>query len=342
MVGSSGSTRNGLCRAGLPPPSATGRGEGSGSKQRDSKRSREPDVDDSDEDRCAARIRRKRTSPTPDDAKMSFACPFFKRNSMRHMDCLSFKLRRIQDVKQHLQRKHCQHLAYCPICQQEFSNRNQRDDHIRQKTCTESPYRPDTSTGLIPPEKQEKLRARMRGPDKVVWYQIWETLFDDANPPATPYQSTMVEETVGVFQGLWEQHKSEIISDLADDDPSMDLLRTRLPGVVSLVFSKLLTAAARGVDNSDPTSSASEFSSLSRASTAPTEEALGLAPCPNPALLPGAFGSGGGQTPVRFYSGYSFALEPQSESVAPENELWGWDGMLRDMGDIEFNQSAYY
>jgi hypothetical protein len=34
------------------------------------------------------------------------ACPFYKHDSLKHQDCLAYRLRRIKDVKQHLYRKH--------------------------------------------------------------------------------------------------------------------------------------------------------------------------------------------------------------------------------------------
>lgn len=57
----------------------------------------------------------------PDDIEdgPTLACPFYKRNQVRHSNCLHFRLKRIKDVKQHLLRKHKQPY-YCPICGLEF------------------------------------------------------------------------------------------------------------------------------------------------------------------------------------------------------------------------------
>lgn len=205
-----------------------------------------------------------------------FSCPFFKKDPLRHKDCLGFSLRRIQDVKQHLFRKHYNSSIYCPICRQDFSDFNQRDNHIRQRVCTEhSPCRMDHSIGLIPPDKQERLRARVRGSEEELWYRIWEILFDDAPPPATPYQSTIIEEVVDIMQVFWEQHCQKIMSDVHGATPhgtGLDLKQ------VTDLMSKTLCALIQRVKMAIPkdscsgsTSSIGDLTDLSSISTTSTE-----------------------------------------------------------------------
>lgn len=131
----------------------------------------------------------------------------------------------------------------------------------------------DPSTGLIPLDKQEILRGRIRGSEEDIWYQIWAVLFDGAPPPATPYQTTMMEEAAGVLQGFWKQHHSAIISDILDGptrDANLDLIRSQLPGLVSTALVKLTGRLKTAIHNgsySGPTSPGSGASSISASST---------------------------------------------------------------------------
>ncbi|KAF6789345.1 hypothetical protein CSOJ01_14824 [Colletotrichum sojae] len=68
------------------------------------------------------------------DKKLTFACPFSKKDPMKHRDCYRFTLNRIRDVKQHLVRCHRVPL-YCPRCMDTFPDEELRDIHIRDVDC---------------------------------------------------------------------------------------------------------------------------------------------------------------------------------------------------------------
>jgi len=274
-----------------------GRGDPYGPKKHVRKRARRCEDDDDDDDGdeggdATTDIQPKRPCPGPEAGTLLWACPFFKKDPIHFMDCMSFKLKRIQDVKQHIARKHSQPSIYCPVCQQEFSKIPQRDHHIRQRECSEPPRcGRDAPTASISAEKQKELRSRMSGTDIAVWYRIWNVLFDDTSPPATPYQTTMIEEVTDVLQSFWERYGPDIISEITDRHPrgpALDVIRPHLPGLMSMAFSRLadrLRCAINKTESPEPTSPTSDNSGVSKTSSAMTD-ATTTAPCTPLLLLP--------------------------------------------------------
>ncbi|KAK0726387.1 hypothetical protein B0T21DRAFT_413718 [Apiosordaria backusii] len=250
------------------------------------KRSRRAIEDeDADEDEETARIQPKRQGLGTRTPNVSWGCPFWKRDPIHHMDCTSYKLKRIQDVKQHLARKHYEASIYCPICQQKFPDIKERDHHIRQRECTEkSTGRMNLPTASIPPEKQRKLRARMTGSDENIWHQMWDILFDGEPPPTTPYQKTIIEEVSEFMQEFWREHQSEILLDITHGhsrDANSDFIRARLPSLMSSALSTLVGRVRGAIHNTDylePTSPTADNSSVSTTSTASSEPLLWSAP----------------------------------------------------------------
>ncbi|KAK4452533.1 hypothetical protein QBC34DRAFT_397780 [Podospora aff. communis PSN243] len=194
---------------------------------------------------------------------LSWACPFYKRDPIEHMDCVTFRMRRIADVRQHILRKHCKQSFYCPVCRRKFPNPEQRDDHIKRRDCTEdlSPGSlsdaDDPSVASVSFEKQTQLRGRVSrlDPEKS-WYQIWAVLFDSAPCPATPYQSTVMEEAAGVLPGQWGKHHSAILSSIFEDMPrdfrqELEPLRSELPGLFAITLSKLIGTLTPAVNDGD-------------------------------------------------------------------------------------------
>ena len=209
----------------------------------------------------SGRPRWKRSRRDTDEKKpRSFCCPYFKKDPIHHMDCLTFNLRRIQDVKQHLQRKHYQPSIYCPVCQLEFSDIHYRDQHIRRRACNEVSSRTEPSAGRIPADKQEQLRARHRGSDWDQWFSMWRIIFDGAPAPSSPYQTTMIEEVAEFLRGFWRQHQDAIVSDISDTTPqttqSAALDRSQLSGFVSEALSRLVGKLNEAIHDDDTRSAA--------------------------------------------------------------------------------------
>ncbi|KAH7117465.1 hypothetical protein EDB81DRAFT_952893 [Dactylonectria macrodidyma] len=174
----------------------------------------------------------------------TFACPFYKLDPTRHLDCVNRTLTRIRDVKQHPYRRHAQP-PLCPTCYATFPSPESRDDHIRLQRCeAPSTTRTDRAQG-ISPEAINRLRNRTNrnlSPDEQ-WYAIWDIVFKGKPRPPTPYLESALEETVGMIRAFWRQEALQIVPAFLGGQPThagirddygfvlllMDLLRKITP-----------------------------------------------------------------------------------------------------------------
>lgn len=62
--------------------------------------------------------------------KCTLACPFQKRDPLKHQKCLAMSLQRIKDVKQHIFRCHMNPDYYRASCYEVFDTVDDRDNHI--------------------------------------------------------------------------------------------------------------------------------------------------------------------------------------------------------------------
>ncbi|KAJ2973407.1 hypothetical protein NQ176_g6626 [Zarea fungicola] len=69
-----------------------------------------------------------------------FACPFYKRFPVCHLECTFHDLRSIREVRQHILRQHTQKYFHCSICFERFSSPRPRDDHVRSQDCQRRNY----------------------------------------------------------------------------------------------------------------------------------------------------------------------------------------------------------
>ena len=150
---------------------------------------------------------------TGDDCTRGYACPFFKRDPVRYMDCLTRKLTRIRDVKQHIERRHIQPRFSCPICYGKFSSPQDRDDHIRSRCCASgSPTAIDSLDG-VSRETLKLLKSRVsRTIAREQWYSVWDTIFSGVARPESPYLDSTIEEIIGIIRNLWEREAGQILS----------------------------------------------------------------------------------------------------------------------------------
>lgn len=162
-----------------------------------------------------------RHRPKNSSKEPNFACPFYRRWPARHMECMSRKLSRIQDVKQHIYRRHSQSPFYCPNCFKDFPSPEPRDKHIRDNSCklvTASSRRSMDGVSAQIQDELKKRFSRKLSPTRQ-WYSIWSLIFEDAEAPRNPYLGSMVSETLGMLRDFWKQEGQRLIPGLVRQNP---------------------------------------------------------------------------------------------------------------------------
>ncbi|KAF4496849.1 hypothetical protein FAGAP_7004 [Fusarium agapanthi] len=126
-------------------------------------------IDDEEGSPCPSMVESDDSSVEDIELRKAFACPYFRLDPVRHIECLSRKLYRIQDVKQHLSRRH----------------------YIKRDNS-------DNTRGVNPrTQKVLKLRLDRRLSPEGQWHEIWRTLFNGTLPREGPYLGNSKEEIVG-------------------------------------------------------------------------------------------------------------------------------------------------
>lgn len=143
--------------------------------------------------------------------KVTFACPYFKKDPVRHRDCYKFTQTKILDVKQHLTRCH-QMPMYCPRCYAIFETEDSRDDHIVHIDCmaTRSTPKPDSITESQRQQLSEKTPANISKEDQ--WYGVWDILFSATPRPASPYIDSVVFQDITLYQDFLTSSGPRILS----------------------------------------------------------------------------------------------------------------------------------
>ncbi|ROV89399.1 hypothetical protein VSDG_08698 [Cytospora chrysosperma] len=133
--------------------------------------------------------------------RQGFACPFWKKNPLRHRKC--FKLegyKRIRDVKQHLRRKHLMPV-YCQRCGMQFKIEDDLNKHLQAVApCQRGDFeKPEGITG-----KEKDLLAKhtaRNGGFIAQWENIWDIVFPnlEGKKPDSPYVYTDQSEDLSSF-----------------------------------------------------------------------------------------------------------------------------------------------
>lgn len=145
-----------------------------------------------------------------------FACPFYKHNSMRNMNCVRLRLTRVRDVKQHLVRRHRRPI-YCPTCGDNFPDSQSCATHIVARTC----LRPVEGVHIEGVDESQSIalarRVNRSLDERAQWFSIWDILFPGSEKPSTPYLSNHYEETFGMMKDYWRYHGKLLVTELAGD-----------------------------------------------------------------------------------------------------------------------------
>lgn len=150
-----------------------------------------------------------------------FACPYLRYDPVRHKSCLNLRLKRIRDVKQHLQRRHCPQFE-CLRCYQTFTTRTRVHEHVRLQLC-ELREPPTGSQNYVSHKAQGILKrpaSRKDSPEEQ-WCKIWETLFPDRPIPNNACLGSVVDEGLGMIRQFWVRQGSSLVS------KHLDLLQCR-------------------------------------------------------------------------------------------------------------------
>ncbi|KAK7906584.1 hypothetical protein PG985_016321 [Apiospora marii] len=144
---------------------------------------------------------------------MVFACPFFKRHPNKHRDCSKYVLKRIQDVKQHLNRSHRTPDYYCARCYDTFHSAKERDEHTRKSNC----HRRENHQYEGITEDQKDQLAHPSGRNKTPmerWFNIWDILFPGVPRPKSVSRYSPREEAVEILRDIWSTRHSELLAEL--------------------------------------------------------------------------------------------------------------------------------
>ncbi|KAF5622318.1 hypothetical protein F52700_10581 [Fusarium sp. NRRL 52700] len=140
-------------------------------------------IGDEDGSPCPSMIESDDSSVEDIEVRKAFACPYFRLDPVRHIECLSRRLYRIQDVKQHLSRRH----------------------YIKRDTS-------DNTRGVnLRTQKVLKLRLDRRLSPEGQWHEIWRNLFNGTVPSEGPYLGNSKEEIVGSMISICKQGSSRVV-----------------------------------------------------------------------------------------------------------------------------------
>ncbi|KAK1481851.1 hypothetical protein CTAM01_13786 [Colletotrichum tamarilloi] len=129
------------------------------------------------------------------------ACPFWKSDPISYHECSRRKLKRVRDVKQHLNRCHTPK-HYCQRCLRLFTNDNALREHVSAEggwTCSRSDS--DTLNG-ISHEQSRRLHQRSTPStsDECQWFAMWEIIFPGKHRPRSAYMDHEISEDLAAFQ----------------------------------------------------------------------------------------------------------------------------------------------
>lgn len=121
------------------------------------------------------------------------ACPFYKKDPLRHWKCIGFASRKISYVKQHIYRSHEQP-PYCPSCGTTFDNPDARDVHILAG-CIRQPFTPLDGYTL---QQRNALGQRVSSSLSLEdqWYAVFDIVCPGYPRPNSPYHDLEVSEAL--------------------------------------------------------------------------------------------------------------------------------------------------
>ncbi|RBR26694.1 uncharacterized protein FIESC28_00477 [Fusarium coffeatum] len=142
----------------------------------------------------------------------SFACPFYRRHPERYFDCISLKMPRISDVKQHIKRRHMANYS-CPRCSKGFSALKPFQEHVLQQDCSM-----DLSENIdgVSPAMHDALKVRFERSlsPSGQWHKICKIVFGDTDDDQNPFHGGVFKEITGIIRDIWTEEGQHIVSNV--------------------------------------------------------------------------------------------------------------------------------
>ncbi|CAH0024990.1 unnamed protein product [Clonostachys rhizophaga] len=190
----------------------------------------------------------------------TFACPFYRKDPFQHTDCVNYTLTRLSDVKQHLQRRHRDHLIIrCLICNEAFTSFAERDKHANSSSpCPNSPSLEFAQPG---PAQSPHSKLKTRSPRGVapseMYFDLWDSLFSKETRPLNPYRGPVFVETIAALRDYWETEKSKIVPNIIREQSPLVIMDERsLSDALMNTFDRLQTRFEECVRNRCATTAA--------------------------------------------------------------------------------------
>lgn len=183
-----------------------------------------------------------------------FACPYYRRNPVAYQQCLTFKLKRIRDVKQHLSRKHYGATCFCPTCFRTFPTIGMKDDHIHGGNCVPKPSQAIDNIDAVSPNAQELLRQRVdrNASSEDQWFAVYEILFGKSvGDRVDPYVRSVVRETLGMVRAFLRATGYRIIPKILESNPRPDTDASGFEKIIHHVFDQVETEFDSKITNSN-------------------------------------------------------------------------------------------
>ncbi|KAF4494793.1 hypothetical protein FAGAP_9068 [Fusarium agapanthi] len=136
----------------------------------------------------------------------TFACPFYRKDPVRFLECINLRLVTIAIVKQHLRRRHGVD-SPSPAGQKGSRSLDTEEDHVREEAKI-------GSLDTIPPHILDDLKTRSdrRISATSQWHQIWILLFGESNIRPNPLLNGLVKEITGMIREIWSKEGGHIVS----------------------------------------------------------------------------------------------------------------------------------
>lgn len=164
------------------------------------KRNREQEYDDDVSEGGFRKRPRKKINPSQSETpQRTLACPYLKFDPITHRGCCRYRLKRIRDVKQHLNREHIPEY-YCQRCfKTDFRTKQDHQSHVNLSAC---PIEDPTILNGLSPQQQRQL-SRKSNPsfsEEEQWFAMWIILFPRVQQPLSAYMDNGVSEDMRLFR----------------------------------------------------------------------------------------------------------------------------------------------